>query len=108
MSHSGVGRHYVRQSLRRRGVPREDTEAGIGSALEQVSEAQSIERLARLYWSRRSKDEPRVRLKRLWGFLLRRGFPGGLVRERLLALWPRWQDALDGLDPEDGQEPEVE
>ena len=38
-------------------------------------------------------------LRKLWAFLLRRGFPAGLVNDRLHALWPRWSDALDGLEP---------
>jgi len=66
-----------------------------------------VERLARLYWSRRSEGEPRERLRRLWALLLRRGFPADLVRTRLLELWPTWRDALDGLDPVE-HEPEQE
>jgi hypothetical protein len=31
--------------------------------------------------------------------LLRRGFPATLILSRLKALWPRWQDALEGLEP---------
>lgn len=100
MTYAGLGRHRVRQALRQRGVPRQDAEAGLGAALEQVSEGEEIARLARLYWARRSpRDEPRERLRKLWGFLQRKGFPGDLVRQRLSALWPRFSDALDGLDP---------
>jgi hypothetical protein len=43
--------------------------------------------------------EPERRLPRLWAFLLRRGFAASLVHERLKALWPRWSDALEGLEP---------
>ena len=99
LTHGGLGRHRVRQALYQRGVPRKDAEQGLAAALDQVSETESIERLARLYWSRRSQGEPHERLRRLWAFLLRRGFPADLVRTRLQALWPRWRDALDGLDP---------
>jgi SOS response regulatory protein OraA/RecX len=107
LTHGGVGRHRVRQALFQRGVPRNHAEHGLASALDQVSEAESVERLARLYWSRRSEGEPRERLRRLWALLLRRGFPADLVRTRLLALWPKWRDALDGLDPVE-HEPEQE
>ena len=55
--------------------------------------------LARRYWRQREADEPRKRVQKLWAFLLRRGFPGDLVRTRLGKLWPRWSDALDGLEP---------
>ncbi len=43
--------------------------------------------------------EPARRLPRLWAFLLRRGFAPRLVHARLAALWPRWADALAGLEP---------
>ena len=38
-------------------------------------------------------------------FLIRRGFPAGLVQDRLRVLWPRWGDALEGLEP--AEEPEI-
>jgi SOS response regulatory protein OraA/RecX len=94
----------VRQALRQRGVGRAEREQGLTAALDQVSEAESIERLARLYWSRRSAEQGPERLRRLWAMLLRRGFPAELVRERLQALWPRWRDALDGLEPAEREE----
>ena len=34
-------------------------------------------------------------------FLLRRGFPAGLVRERLSALWPRWREGLEDVPEAD-------
>ena len=46
-------------------------------------------------------DEPRKRLRKLWAFLMRRGFPFPVVQESLKRLWPRWSDALDGLEPEE-------
>jgi len=55
--------------------------------------------VARRYWRQHTGDEPALRLRKLWAFLLRRGFPAGLVSERLRALWPRWQDAIEGLEP---------
>jgi hypothetical protein len=43
-------------------------------------------------------------MQKLWGFLLRRGFPPDLVNERVRALWPRWSDALAGLEPLDAED----
>jgi hypothetical protein len=60
-----------------------------------------VDGLARRFWRSRERDEPAHRLRKLWAFLIRRGFPADLVQARLRALWPRWSDALDGLEPVD-------
>jgi regulatory protein len=101
LQHSGVGRNRLRAALRAKGVTRETAEAGLEDALEQVSEAAVLDRVARHYWKSRTREESQRKLRKLWAFLLRRGFPATLVVTRLRALWPRWQDALDGLDPEE-------
>ena len=41
---------------------------------------------------------PADRMRRLWAFLMRRGFPAGLVHERLRALWPTQGEILEGLE----------
>jgi hypothetical protein len=56
-----------------------------------------VDRLARRYWSQRAKDAPSDRMRRTWAFLVRRGFPPGLVHDRLRTLWPRWHEALEEL-----------
>jgi len=94
-----LGRLRIRQGLRQRGVKREVAEAGIRTALRDASEAEAVEALARRYWKQHGGDEPALRVRRLWAFLLRRGFPAELVSERLRSLWPRWSDALEGLEP---------
>ena len=99
LAHSGVGRNRVRLELRKKGVRRATAEAGLSAALEEVPEADVLDGLARRFWKTREKDEPRHRLRKLWAFLIRRGFPAGLVHDRLRALWPRWSDALEGLEP---------
>jgi regulatory protein len=99
LEHQGLGRHRLRQALRRRGVARDVAQAGVQEALEQVSEADVVDRLARRYWRASTRKPPDKRLRSLWAFLLRRGFPATLILSRLKALWPRWQDALDGLEP---------
>jgi regulatory protein len=99
LSHHGLGRQRIRQDLRRRGVARGAAEAGLKEALADVPEAQVLDTLARRYWSAHTRDVPAHRVRKLWAFLVRRGFPSALVQDRLRALWPRWQDALEGLEP---------
>jgi regulatory protein len=99
LAHHGLGRVRIRQGLRQRGVARPQSDAGIRAALADVSEGAVLESLARRYWRQHARVEPARRLPRLFAFLLRRGFAPDLVRDRLAALWPRWSDALDGLEP---------
>jgi len=96
----GLGRNRVRAGLRVRGVARATAEAGLREALAEVSEAAALDALARRYWRQHTAEAaPPRRLQKLWAFLLRRGFPAGLVGERLRRLWPRHRDALEGLEP---------
>lgn len=99
LAHAGVGRNRVRLELRKKGVRRAVAEAGLKEALSEVPEADTVDALARRFWKSREKDEPAHRLRKLWAFLVRRGFPADLVHARLRALWPRWSDALEGLEP---------
>ena len=103
LQHQGLGRHRLKQGLRRKGVAVAVADAGIQEALGQVSESDVIDALARRYWKANAKKAPDKRLRALWGFLLRRGFPATLILSRLKALWPRWQDALEGLEPADSE-----
>jgi regulatory protein len=98
IAHSGHGRNRVRQELRRKGVRRTAAEAGLKEALEEVSETDVLDALARRFWRARAADEPARRMQKLWMFLVRRGFPSDLVHARLRALWPRWREALEGLE----------
>jgi regulatory protein len=98
MAHSGLGRHRVRMELRKKGVTRATAEAGLQEALAEVPESEVLDGLARRFWKSHDSDEPPHRLRKLWAFLVRRGFPADLVHERLRALWPRWREALEGLE----------
>lgn len=100
----GLGRNRIRQDLRARGVPRDAAEGGLAEALGEVPESEALDRVAQRYWRNRVSDEPRQRLRKLWAFLTRRGFPSDLVRARLTELWPRWRDALDGLEAAEGED----
>ena len=97
----GLGRNRVRHDLRARGVARATAEEGLKEALVEVSEAETLEAVARRYWRQHKADPAPRRLQKLWAFLLRRGFPAALVGERLRKLWPRWADALEDLPPVD-------
>ena len=99
-----LGRHRVRQALVQKGLSRGIIESSLRTALAEVSEADAIDRLARKYWRQKAGQEPERRLKGLWAFLVRRGFPAGLIGDRLRALWPRWGDALAGLEPAETDE----
>ena len=104
MAERGYGRAWVRQALAQKGLSRGIIEGSLRTALADVSEADAIDRLARRYWRQKVNQEPARRLKGLWAFLIRRGFPAGLVGDRLRALWPRWGDALAGLEPAEADE----
>ncbi len=96
----GLGRHRLRAELVRRGVERPLLERGLAEALDEVSEAGILEGLAQKYWRLHQQEPPERRIQKLWAFLLRRGFPAALVRERLEELWPRARRALEGLEPD--------
>jgi regulatory protein len=101
--HRGLGRNRIERELRQRGVARAVVKKSLGEALADISEASALEAQARRYWRARTNDEPRDRVRKLWAFLLRRGYPADLVRKHLRALWPRWSDALDGLEPSEDE-----
>jgi SOS response regulatory protein OraA/RecX len=107
IAHAGLGGRRVRQALRVRGVAREDAERGLQAALELVSETDALDRLARAYWKRHARVDPAGRVARLWAFLVRRGFAPAAVHQRLSALWPRWREALDGLEPPEAEGTEL-
>lgn len=94
----GMGRNRVRAELRRRGVNRETVESGITAALVDVSETEALDSTARSYWRRHARVAVDARRRRLFAFLLRRGFASGLITERLRSLWPEWKGALDELE----------
>ena len=104
LRHDGLGRHRIRQDLRLRGVDRKTAEAGIAEAVAEVPEAEALDRAAQKFWRTHTADEPRLRLRKLWAFLVRRGCPAGLVHDRLGDLWPRWREALEGLEAAEGSE----
>ena len=99
----GQGSRRIRAALASKGVGREAAEKGLREALEEVSEGAALDQAARQYWRQKTEDDPRRRLRKLWGFLLRRGFSAGLVAERLRALWPRWKGLLEEMAEAEGE-----
>jgi regulatory protein len=97
IAYRGLGRHRVRLLLRQRGVPAGHAEQGLAEALGDVSEAAVLDSVARRYVKSHPRDEPATCLQKLAFFLLRRGFPALLIRERLVALWPKSRQALADL-----------
>jgi regulatory protein len=103
LSERGLGRHRVRRALQQKGLSRGIIEESLQAALQDVSEADVVDRLARRFWRQKERLEPQRRVQALWAFLLRRGFPAGLVGRRLRSLWPSWSDALAGLEPAEAE-----
>ena len=104
LAHQGQGRYRIRQALRAKGVAPVSAEKGLETALAEVSEAAALDAVARRYWRQRPGDDPRLRMRRVWAALVRRGFPAGLVSERIAALWPRWKGAVVGLEAPEADE----
>ena|SRR5688572_20821224 len=94
----GQGRGRIRHGLRERGVAPALVERAIGDAAKDGSEREALDALARKYWRIHARVEPETRLRRLWVFLLRRGFPASAVHERLQKLWPKHGGAIEGLE----------
>jgi regulatory protein len=104
LAHQGQGRYRIRQALRAKGVSGPPAEKGLETALSEVSETAALEAMAQRYWRQRPGEEPRLRMRRVWAALVRRGFPAGLVSERIAALWPRWKGAVVGLEAPEADE----
>jgi SOS response regulatory protein OraA/RecX len=68
-----VGRRRLVQELRQKGVPPAAASLAVERAFEETSEAELALHVART-WARRTPSGPRARA-RLYGLLLRRGFP---------------------------------
>jgi regulatory protein len=94
----GQGRAIIRHGLRTRGVKGEVVDRALKQAVAEGLEKAALDAVARKYWRLHPKVEPETRLKRLWAFLMRRGFPASLVHERLRSLWPRQGAILEGLE----------
>jgi regulatory protein len=98
LQHAGVGTRRIRAALTARGVKDEALTRGMREALAEVPEADALEALVRRRWTQQAGGSEAERLRRLAAFLLRRGFPPGLVGERLRRLAPRSAEVLEGIE----------
>lgn len=97
----GQGRVRIRQSLRTLGVDGELAERALRQAAEDGSERDALDAAARKYWRAHPRTEPALRIRRLFVFLMRRGFPAALVGERLRSLWPSQREAFEEPDAQE-------
>ncbi|HTL48477.1 MAG TPA: regulatory protein RecX [Verrucomicrobiae bacterium] len=79
------GRRRIDFEMKRRGVPAEIRREALES-LTAEQERESALELARLKWQRLGRVEPQARRKRVYDFLLRRGFDHGTARHALAEL----------------------
>ena len=73
---AGMSRRRVSQELGRRGVARDVATEALDHVVEEegVTDADSIERVARKKWRTLARLDPQTRRRRLYAFLARRGF----------------------------------
>jgi regulatory protein len=95
------GRMRIRQGLRTRGVAGELVERALQKAAAEGMETEALDAAARSYWRTHPRVEPALRIRRLFVFLMRRGFPAALVHERLRALWPTTGARLEEFEAVD-------
>jgi regulatory protein len=93
----GLGGKRIAVALGTRGVSRDLVRVGLERARGDVPEAAVLDRVAQRYWQRHGRVDSQRRLRRLWAYLLRRGFPAALVAARLRALAPDLDEDLDAL-----------
>jgi regulatory protein len=87
------GRRLIRQELMQRGITKEDADQALG-ALDEDVEREAALTLTRKKWPQ-LKGEIRERKQKLAAFLLRRGYPSGIVREALQQVTSEARAAYD-------------
>jgi SOS response regulatory protein OraA/RecX len=93
----GLGRKRVGARLAACGVSREDAFAGLGEALALVPEEPVLERIARRYWESHTRVAPALRARRLFAFLVRRGYPVASILRLTRRLCPGQADLVEAL-----------
>lgn len=92
------GRLMIRQELQQRGVPKQVAAEAV-TELDRESELDAAKTLAEKK-SRTIKGDMKQRKAKLMGFLMRRGFPGDVVREAIRGI--EWKDNDNGEQEDDG------
>ena len=92
------GRHRVVRELERLGFPPAHVEAAVAEVLGAIDESAVVARLveSRLHGTRRIPDPAAYR--RLYGMLLRRGFPSSAIRT---ALQPYWRGRASAVETDE-------
>jgi SOS response regulatory protein OraA/RecX len=93
----GLGRKRIGLRLAECGVGRDDARAGLAQALELIAEEPVLERLARQYWSRHERVEPGLRARRLFAFLVRRGYTVASILRCTRQLFPAQAELVESL-----------
>ncbi|MBD2870665.1 RecX family transcriptional regulator [Paenibacillus sp. IB182493] len=92
------GRLWIKQELKQRGVSKQAS-AEAADALDRKLELAAAEKAAEKKW-RSLKGETADRKRKLMGYLLRRGFPGDIVREAVKLVVSSGE--ADSSDEDDG------
>jgi regulatory protein len=79
----GFGRRRIEQELRRKGIGRDIVRDTLADLFEDASELDVARREAEKKLKTLARFEPEVRRRRLAGFLERKGFPSGIIRNIL-------------------------
>ena len=84
----GMSRRRISAELFRRGVAKDLVDAAIDQVMtdENIDEAAMVEAAGAKKFRSLSKLEPDVQRRRLYGFLARKGYPSGLVRDTVKKL----------------------
>ncbi|CAM3932109.1 RecX family transcriptional regulator [Paenibacillus alkaliterrae] len=98
MRSSLKGRRWIKQELQQRGVSKQAA-AEATDALGREDELAAAKCAADKKW-RSLKGEPLDKKRKLMGYLMRRGFPGDIVKEAIKNV--EADDAVDPFDDEDG------
>lgn len=92
------GRHWIKQELQQRGVSKEIASEA-ASHIDRETELSVAKYTAEKKW-RSLKGEPNDRRRKLIQFLMRRGFPGDIVKDAVK--WVIIDMELESIDDEDG------
>lgn len=98
LRNSSKGRLWIKQELRQRGVSKQ-TAAEAVDELDRNAELASAKSAADKKW-RSLKGDNKEKKRKLFGFLMRRGFPGDIVREAARSVETDGEEEL--CDDEDG------
>ena len=97
----GLGRKRIGIGLAARGISRDDARRGLEQALEVVPELPALEQLAGRYWQRHARLAAQQRARRLFAFLLRRGFPAASIVLCMRSICPEHSESIEGLANDD-------